>query len=95
MLRRESGRWSPAYRAVTALTLIGAAYLLWLGIGLIRNPPVPTAAADAGSISSARWIAKGFGVSGLNPKVILLFLALLPQFVDTIAAWPIPARIVG
>ncbi len=81
--------------ALTALTLIGAAYLLWLGVGLIRNPPVPTAANDAGSISSARWIAKGFGVSGLNPKVILLFLALLPQFVDTKAAWPIPAQIVG
>lgn len=81
--------------ALTALTLIGAAYLLWLGTSLIRNPPVPTAGNDAGSISSVRWIAKGFGVSGLNPKVILLFLALLPQFVDTKAAWPIPAQIVG
>jgi threonine/homoserine/homoserine lactone efflux protein len=81
--------------ALTALTLIGAAYLLWLGVGLVRDPPVPTAANDAGSISSARWIAKGFGVSGLNPKVILLFLALLPQFVDTQAAWPIPGQIIG
>ena len=81
--------------ALTALTLIGAVYLLWLGVGLIRNPPVPTAANDAGSISAARWIAKGFGVSGLNPKVILLFLALLPQFVDKKAAWPIPLQIVG
>ena len=42
-----------------------------------------------------RWMTKGFGVSGLNPKVILLFLALLPQFVDTKASWPIPAQIVG
>ncbi|MDJ0277155.1 LysE family translocator [Sphingomonas sp. 2R-10] len=81
--------------ALTALTLIGAAYLLWLGVGLITNPPVPTAADDAGPISPARWLAKGFGVSGLNPKVILLFLALLPQFVDTKAAWPIPAQIVA
>lgn len=34
-------------------------------------------------------------MSGLNPKVILLFLALLPQFVDTKAGWPVPAQIVG
>jgi threonine/homoserine/homoserine lactone efflux protein len=37
----------------------------------------------------------GLGVSGLNPKVLLLVLALLPQFVDTGAAWPVAARIVA
>lgn len=79
--------------ALTALTLIGASYLVWLGIGLLRNPPTPSVPDDACSISSARWIAKGFGISGLNPKVILLFLALLPQFVDTKAPWPIPTQI--
>lgn len=81
--------------ALNALTLLGASYLLWLGIGLLRDPPVPTAVNDAEAASSTRWVARGFGVSGLNPKVILLFLALLPQFVDARAPWPVPAQILG
>ncbi|MEK7456405.1 MAG: LysE family translocator [Pseudomonadota bacterium] len=81
--------------ALTALTLIGSAYLLWLGLGLIANPPVLHSAAISQDVSWHRWAMKGFGVSGLNPKVILLFLALLPQFVDARAAWPVPMQIVG
>ena len=37
-----------------------------------------------------RWAVKGLCVSGLNPKVFLLFLALLPQFTDATAPWPVP-----
>lgn len=36
---------------------------------------------------------KGAGISGLNPKVFLLFLALLPQFTDPSAAWPLAVQI--
>jgi threonine/homoserine/homoserine lactone efflux protein len=34
-------------------------------------------------------------VSGLNPKVLLLFLALLPQFTDPLSTWPIPTQIIA
>jgi threonine/homoserine/homoserine lactone efflux protein len=34
-------------------------------------------------------------VSGLNPKVLLLFLALLPQFTDSSAAWPVAVQIIA
>jgi threonine/homoserine/homoserine lactone efflux protein len=37
---------------------------------------------------------KGAGISGLNPKALLLFLALLPQFVTCGVAWPFAAQIV-
>jgi threonine/homoserine/homoserine lactone efflux protein len=36
---------------------------------------------------------KGFGISGLNPKVFLLFLALLPQFVVAPATWSVATQI--
>ena len=35
----------------------------------------------------------GVGVSGLNPKGLLIFLALLPQFTDPHARWPIAGQI--
>lgn len=68
--------------AMTLLTILGACYLLWLGIGLIRQPIAP--ASDLANMpeKATQWLLKGVGVSGLNPKVLLLFLALLPQFYD-------------
>lgn len=47
---------------------------------------------DEGDESWVRQAAKGAGISGLNPKVFLLFLALLPQFANPHAPWPVPAH---
>lgn len=80
---------------LTVLTVAGSTYLLWLGIGMLRHPPQPRAGEVVGSRSWARWTLKGTCVSGLNPKVFLLFLALLPQFTDPAAAWSIPAQIMA
>ncbi|MCT8348617.1 LysE family translocator [Photorhabdus temperata] len=79
--------------ALTMLTIVGAGYLLWLGVGLIRNPAVPTTELTDTPDNAMRWILKGVGVSGLNPKVFLLFLALLPQFSDPKSSWPLPTQI--
>jgi threonine/homoserine/homoserine lactone efflux protein len=65
---------------MTVLTLVGAAYLVWLGIGMLAHPAAPQAHTEEPSGSWLRQTAKGAGISGLNPKVFLLFLALLPQF---------------
>ena len=81
--------------ALTALTVAGAAYLMWLGISSFTQPAVPQAGMAQPSTSWIRWAVKGACVSGLNPKVFLLFLALLPQFVDPSAAWPVPLQIVA
>lgn len=81
--------------ALTVLTVGGSCYLLWLGIGLFANPPVPGLGEDLRSASWGRWMFKGFCVSGLNPKVLLLFLALLPQFTDPAGRWPVPAQILA
>jgi threonine/homoserine/homoserine lactone efflux protein len=83
---------------LTVLTAVGAAYLIWLGISTFTHPATPPAAdndIDAVATSRARQALKGFGVSGLNPKVFLLFLALLPQFTDPGGSWPVAAQILG
>lgn len=81
--------------ALALLTIAGSIYLLWLGFGVLKNPPVPAKGLQQGQASWGRWTIRGFGVSGLNPKVFLLFLALLPQFTDRLAPWPLPAQIIG
>ncbi|WP_445495172.1 LysE family translocator [Photorhabdus sp. SF281] len=81
--------------ALTVLIVAGAGYLLWLGINMTRHPCVPTASNEREIGSRSQWVIKGLCVSGLNPKVFLLFLALLPQFTDPTAAWPIPVQIIA
>ena len=80
--------------ALMLLTLAGCTYLLWLGGNLLLSPAVPQAGQGGVGDSGSRWAFKGFCVSGLNPKVFLLFLALLPQFTDPQSSWPVPLQIV-
>ncbi|MGV9244398.1 LysE family translocator [Streptomyces sp. NPDC003710] len=69
---------------LTALTVAGAGYLVWLGWGVLRRPAAPGAAAGrAADASVARVFLRGAGISGLNPKGLLLYLSVLPQFLDT------------
>ncbi len=80
---------------LTVLTVLGAGYLVWLGAGMLTHPPAPEAGADPESGSWLRQAAKGLGISGLNPKVFLLFLALLPQFIDPTGSWPTGTQILA
>ena len=59
----------------------GAAYLVWLGIQLLRSPE---AMAEARSASTPRggFLLQGFLVLMANPKALLWFGAFIPQFVD-------------
>jgi threonine/homoserine/homoserine lactone efflux protein len=61
------------------LKLAGAAYLVWLGIGLLRRPGRRAAANQAGTVSDP--FRRGVLTNLLNPKVGLFYVAFLPQFV--------------
>jgi threonine/homoserine/homoserine lactone efflux protein len=70
--------------AFTAVKLIGAAYLLYIGIRMFwARPGAQAAAGDALPLLSLRQVFwQGVLTNALNPKVALFFLAFLPQFVD-------------
>ena len=69
--------------AFTVLRWVGAAYLVWLGIGMLRNGGTAAAtSAPSPAMSAWRSFVQGFLTNALNPKVALFFLAFLPQFID-------------
>jgi len=78
--------------AMMLLTFVGASYLLWLGFSLVRYPVTPVKELTDTPRNSMHWMIKGIGISGLNPKVFLLFLALLPQFFDPESLWPMSVQ---
>lgn len=81
---------------LTVLTYAGAIYLCWLGIAVLRSSPgTPQAEAEALTTTSLAQVTKGFGVTALNPKLPLLFLALLPQFTDPSASWDLGAQMLA
>ncbi|SOE84443.1 Threonine/homoserine/homoserine lactone efflux protein [Burkholderia sp. YR290] len=71
------------------LTVVGSVYLLWLGGSILARPSVPSVANEKVTNSSLKWSIRGFATSGLNPKALLLFVALLPQFTSRSGAWSI------
>lgn len=80
---------------LTVLTAVGAVYLLVLGATTLLRPAGPAVAAvdGGGGGSGLGDLVRGAGVSGLNPKALLLFLALLPQFTDPAAPVPVGGQI--
>src|ERR1700754_2671078 len=59
----------------------GAAYLVWLGIKLIRAP-VEAVSAEAPPPPRGGFFLQGFFVALSNPKVLVFFGAFIPQFMD-------------
>jgi threonine/homoserine/homoserine lactone efflux protein len=116
--------------SLTALTIAGGLYLLWLGARTVTRPTARAITADgtpsgtgagsgtgSGSVSASgtgngsvsasgtgngsvsasgtgpATLAKGIGVSGLNPKGLLVFLAILPQFTSPRGSWPLTVQL--
>ena len=90
MLAAAAGLGAIITRSATAFTVVkwlGVAYLAWLGIGYLRNPAMTADQSGEERVRGpgARY-AQGFVTSASNPKAIVFFAALFPQFVDPTAA---------
>ena len=88
---------------LVGLTFAAATYL---ALKVLRHPPVVAGEATVSSLeggsgggaaaaSDRPWLrlVQGAGVSGLNPKGLLVLVVLLPQFTDAASAWPIPVQL--
>jgi len=67
-----------------AIKVLGAAYLVWLGIQAIRKRHclAATLDTDEAPVTRLRAARQGFVVGVANPKALIIFGAVLPQFVD-------------
>jgi len=68
--------------AFTAVKLVGAAYLIVVGIRRILSRDEPEPSPESEPTPLRQLYAQGVVVNVLNPKTALFFLAFLPQFVD-------------
>lgn len=78
--------------ALTVLSVAGGLYLVWLGGSTLRRHRPRAARARSFGTDRAALLA-GVGVSGLNPKALLIFVALLPQFADSSGRWPMTVQL--
>jgi threonine/homoserine/homoserine lactone efflux protein len=80
----------------TALKLAGAAYLVYLGVQAIRHRKAlrEAFAAKLAPIAGRRTFLQGYVVGVTNPKTVVFFAAILPQFVDPAAGHAGPQMVV-
>ncbi len=71
--------------AFQVVKLLGAAYLMYLGIRTLRRKDEAAAVNGVSQQPAWRILSQGVIVNILNPKVALFFLAFLPQFVNVSA----------
>ena len=71
--------------AFSVVKWVGAAYLVWVGISMLRARADVLAGSEPASVvpmqGSSRVFWQGAWTNALNPKVALFFLAFLPQFI--------------
>jgi threonine/homoserine/homoserine lactone efflux protein len=71
--------------AFIAVQVLGGCYLVYLGITAIKHSQIHASdMTNQGDIRPSKWrsMREGFWVGALNPKGIVFFAAILPQFVD-------------
>jgi len=67
-------------RLFTVLKWFGASYLFWIGVRMLVSRARPAAPIATQPVS--RSFGRGFVVQAANPKALVFFVALLPQFID-------------
>lgn len=73
-----------SHEVFTVIKYLGAAYLVYLGARTIHGAGLALQADSAARATTEDWrtLTRGFALQAANPKAIIFFVALLPQFID-------------
>lgn len=73
-----------SHEVFTAIKYVGAAYLVYLGVRTIRGAGLALGAGGVARASTEGWrtLTRGFALQAANPKALIFFAALLPQFIN-------------
>lgn len=80
-----------SYRVFFAVKWIGAAYLVWIGLGMLWRRGEAGAAPSLGG--RAGGFRAGFVTNASNPKLLVYFAAILPQFIDPAGRLALPLQV--
>jgi homoserine/homoserine lactone efflux protein len=77
-----------SYELFFAIKWVGAAYLVWLGVSAFfgKSKVLSVRRDERSAASSGRMFLNGFILQMANPKALVFFTALLPQFINPNAA---------
>ncbi len=83
-----------------AVKIAGAAYLVWLGVRTFRArgdlAAALSGAATEAEIADRRFVRQAFLVGVTNPKALVFFAAVLPQFADpAVGSVPVQIAVLG
>ncbi|MEM1431453.1 MAG: LysE family translocator [Pseudomonadota bacterium] len=80
---------SQSATAVAFIKWAGVAYLIYVGVKTFRSVPAPLDREEPRGALGRRLYLQGFVTSASNPKAVLFFAALFPQFIDPASPiWP-------
>lgn len=87
-----------SYELFSAIRWLGAAYLVWLGVAAFRGRSAvfsPTPSAAAAPVRPYRMFLDGVALQVSNPKALVFFTALLPQFIDPRGSVPVQVAVLA
>ena len=84
-----------SHTVFTVIKWVGAIYLVWLGLRMLLRPPQQTDGGEPPEEGRNRVFVRAFVVQASNPKALIFFVALLPQFINPGLAVPRQILILG
>lgn len=73
--------------AFTIIKIIGAIYLVYLGIKIFKSKNIMNSQTNLKESTFEKCFAEGFFISISNPKTIVFFMSIFPQFIDLSKAY--------